>query len=256
LSRTCPDVHSLSPFSLRSLAAGSVLALTLACAASLPALAADAPAPAAATSQPEFSAAEIRLFMSDHFKSLPARPAVLSYHFAKTGSFEAGFDDKVTIELGSPDAKQDNIRTAKVDFLSGVHKVELPPLEGVKGNPAILGFLERDIREMARITGGGGTGGSYYKKRLRMAMVETRESKPVLIKWGGREIKADEFTVDPYKDDPVKSRYARFANKIYSFVLSDQVPGEVYSIRSLMRDGTGTTGKIMIDESLTLTENK
>jgi hypothetical protein len=254
LPNTFPVAAVRSSWRLRP--SGAALGLLLACLAGPLAWAADAPATAPAVAPADFSAAEVRLFMSDHFKALPARPAVLAYHFAKSGAFEAGYDDKVTIELGSPDAKQENARSAKVEFLSGAHKVELPPLDAVKGNPAILGFLERDIREMSRITGGGGTGGAYYKKRLRMAMVETRESKPVTIKWGGKELKADEFVVDPYKDDPARARYARFANKIYTFVMCDQVPGEVYSIRSVMREGSGTNGKTMIDESLTLTESK
>ncbi|MDE3012122.1 MAG: hypothetical protein KGI67_14655 [Pseudomonadota bacterium] len=228
----------------------SVLALTLATAlsAGMAGAAADEP------SQP-YSIAERHLFMDDHLRALPGRATVLSYHFVKAGSFETPFDDRVIEEIGAPDAAADNGRPVKVEFLSGSHKMDLPPIEGAKGNPVIMGFLEHDVREMSRITGGGGSQGAYYKKRLRMAMVATNESHKVAVKWNGKEVAAEEFTLDPYKDDPARSRYARFANKLYSFVLSDQVPGGVYSLKSVMRDG-GASGKVMIEESLTLTENK
>jgi hypothetical protein len=61
--------------------------------------------------------------------------------------------------------------------------------------------------------------------------------------------------IDPFKDDPAKSRYTRFANKTYSFVLSDQVPGGVVSLKTVMREGSNT-GKVMIEENLTLSESK
>ncbi len=214
-------------------------------------------APPAAAEEPAqpYSLAEKHLFMNDHLKALPAKGGVLSYRFIKTGSFESPFEDTVTEEVGAPDPAGDNGRTVKLEFLSGAHKLELPPIENAKGNPVIMGFLERDVREMSRITGGGGTQGSYYKKRLRMAMVDAKESHRTTVKWNGKEISAEEFTLDPFKDDPARSRYARFANKTYTFVVSDQVPGGVYSITTVMHDAS-PTGKIMIQEALTLTENK
>ena len=251
MNPVCPD-----PAALRLRVAGrSCAATALAGAALLGVLALAAPTAMAEEPAQPFSLAEKHLFMTDHLKNLPAKGSVISYRFIKTGSFEAPYEDKVTEEVGTPDPAGDNGRTVKLEFLSGSHKLELPPIENAKGNPVIMGFLERDVREMNRITGGGVSQGVYYKKRLRMAMVDTKEAHPATLKWNGKDVVGEEFTLDPYKDDPARVRYARFANKTYTFVVSDQVPGGVYSIRTVMRDPE-VKGKIMIEETLTLTETK
>lgn len=251
LNPVCPDALVARPArAARRPTLALLSAALLAASLSAAVLSARADEPA----QP-YSMAEKHLFMNDHLKGLPAKGVVLSYRFVKSGSFEAPFEDKVTEEVGAPDPAPDNGRTVKLEFLSGAHKVDLPQIDNAKGNPVIMGFLERDVREMNRITGGGGTQGAYYKKRLRMAMVDSKDSHRVNVKWNGKEIDAEEFTLDPYKDDPARVRYARFANKTYTFVVSDQVPGGVYSISSVMRDPS-VTSKIMIQETLTLTENK
>ena len=44
----------------------------------------------------------------------------------------------------------------------------------------------------------------------------------------------------PYEDDPLKPRFARYANKTYSFTLSDRIPGWVLEMRTVMH-GNSTT---------------
>ena len=234
------------------------ISLTMALASSaLPSLAADAPQPNPANVAPKtveqpLSPAEIRLFMSEQFKNLPSRDSVLNYKFAKTGSFEAGYEDKVVLQVSAPDTKAEGARKVTTEFMTGEHKKEMPPVDNAHGNPVIMYFLERDVLEMKRITGGSP---NYYRKLIRLALVDTKEIKPVTVKWGGKDIKAEEILIDPFKDDPAKARYTRFANKTYSFIVSDQVPGTVLSLKTVMREGSNT-GKVMIEENLTLTENK
>lgn len=198
------------------------------------------------------SPAEIKLFMSDQLKMLPKKETALAYKFSKAGAYEPGYEGRVSVEFGAADPKQADGRAIKVDFLSGEHKVELPPIEGGHGNPAILGFLERDVREMKRITGGST---NYYRKLIRLALVDVKEVKTVSMKWGGKDIKVDEITIDPFKNDPARSRYTRFANKIYTFDLSDQVPGGLLSMKTVMREGSNT-GPVMIEETLSLLESR
>lgn len=213
-----------------------------------------APGAAAGDKAPEvpYSPAETALFMVDHLHNLSAKGATLTYHFTKTGTFETGYEDRVTIEVGAPDSKAEGGRQAKLDFLTGDHHVDLPVVEGAKGNPVILGFLERDVREMKRITSGQP---NYYRKRVRMALVEAHDLKPVTVRWNGKDVKGQELTIEPYRDDPARARFTRYANKSYTFTLSDAVPGHVYSIRTVMHDGD-MKGKTMIEETLTLTEAK
>lgn len=247
-------LHPVAPHRLRPGAPASRLCRALASLALLGLLAPPAGAAESsdAPSQP-YSLAEKHLFMADHLKDLPSRTTILSYSFSKTGSFESGYDDRVTEEIGAPDPQTENGRPVKMDFLSGAHKLDLPPVSGAKGNPVIMGFLERDVREMSRITGGGAQG-AYYRNSIRRALVEVNQSRPVKVSWKGKELSAEEFSLEPYKNDPVREKFLRFANKKYTFVLSDQVPGGVYSMKTVMRDSTGE--KIMIEETLTLTETK
>jgi hypothetical protein len=220
-------------------------------------LAADAPqgnvagSAAKAPEQP-LSPAEIRLFMSEQLKNLPNRDAVLNYKFSKSGSYESGFEDKVTLQVSAPDTKADGARKVSTEFMTGEHKKEMPPVDNAHGNPVIMYFLERDVLEMKRITGGSP---NYYRKLIRLALVDAKEIKPVTVKWNGKDIKAEEIVIDPFKDDPAKARYTRFANKTYSFIVSDQVPGNVLSLKTVMREGSNT-GKVMIEENLILSENK
>jgi hypothetical protein len=234
----------------------TALALALVVSA-LPVISADAPqgnvagSSSKAPEQP-MSPAETRLFMSEQLKNLPNRDAVLNYKFSKSGSYESGFEDKVTLQVSAPDTKADGARKVSTEFMTGEHKKEMPPVDNAHGNPVIMYFLERDVLEMKRITGGSP---NYYRKLIRLALVDAKEIKPVTVKWNGKDIKAEEIVIDPFKDDPAKARYTRFANKTYSFIVSDQVPGNVLSLKTVMREGSNT-GKVMIEENLILSENK
>ena len=111
----------------------------------------------------------------------------------------------------------------------------------------ILFFLERDVREMHRLTGGSI---NYYRKRIRMALAEGGRVETVTRDIGPRRIAATEIRIAPYRDDPARSRYEKFAEKTYIFTLSDDVPGKVVELRSelsaLRRRAAGTAREIVI----------
>ena len=67
----------------------------------------------------------------------------------------------------------------------GERQVALPALNGAQGNPVLLGFLERDISEMKRMTGGST---SYFRKRIRIALAEAASVEPVTVSYGGRQV--------------------------------------------------------------------
>ena len=112
----------------------------------------------AAGAQDTVSAAEKLLFQTDHLKNV-APPATLSYAFRKAGSEETGFDDTVELRVRALNgAKQ-----VSVTFLSAERRTACPEVTRAEGNPVLLCFLERDIREMQRLTGGK----SGYFRRAR-----------------------------------------------------------------------------------------
>jgi hypothetical protein len=190
----------------------------------------------------EFSAAEQALFVTNHLSLL--KPATtLHYRFRKSGSLEAGFDDKVAIALTpQPDS---TCCAATADFLSGANKLALPPIEGAQGNPVILYFLERDIREMQRLTKGQP---NYFRKRIRMAVAEAATITELTLPHEGRNVAAKQITITPYTNDPLRARFENLVGKRYVFTLSDAVPGGVMSIRTQVDAAVAGTPALLVDE--------
>jgi len=202
------------------------LAVALCAAAiALPGAAARAEEPAK-----DFSAAERALFMTDQFAKLRP-PTTLRYRFQRSGTLEPGFDDKVSIALKAQATGRCCDATGQ--FLSGERKVELPPVEGAAGNPVTLFFLERDVREMERLTKGKS---NYFRKRIRMAIFQGAQQRAVTLQYRGKAVAGREFSITPYVDDPNRPRFEQLANKRYVFTLSDAVPGGVYGIRAVVVD--------------------
>jgi hypothetical protein len=178
------------------------------------------------TAAEDISPAEKALFVTNHLATLKP-PTTLRYSFRKGGSLEPGFDDKVSISLrAQPDGR---CCTAAAEFLSGSRRLALPEVESAQGNPVILYFLERDIREMQRLTKGQP---NYFRKRIRMAVYQGATMSEASVSYLGRTVAARQISVAPYVDDPLRGRFETLAGKRYVFTLSDQVPGGVVSIRS------------------------
>ena len=212
----------------------TLLKLVLACAAAL------TWAHAAAAS--EISAAEQALFVTNHLNAL--KPSTtLHYRFRKSGSLEPGFDDKAAIALlAQPDGK---CCAAAAEFLNGPRRMALPEIEAAQGNPVILYFLERDIREMERLTKGKA---NYFRKRIRIAVAEAATIRDVTLPFEGRSVSAKEIAITPYADDPLRARFEQLINKRYVFTLSDAVPGGVLSIRTQIDAATAGTPPLLAEE--------
>lgn len=207
-------------------------------------LAALALAPAAAQ---QVSPAEVLLFETDHLTGLAA-PAVLVYDFRKVSNVEPGFVDTVQLDL-TPGKGQ---LGAALHFLSGERKSELPAVDDAHGNPVLLGFLERDIAEMKRLTGGSA---SYFRKRIRMALANNAQVSAQALTYGGKTVQGKAVRIQPYLDDPMHARFEQYMRKTYTFVVSDAVPGGVYQVSTSLanpapKDAAGKAP--VIDETLTL----
>ena len=195
----------------------------------------------------QFSVAEKRLFIDDHLRSLPG-PATLEYIYTKRGSLESPVDDTARVIVAPPSAG--GSQSVKVEYLSDTRKLELSDIDAANANPVILFFLEREVREMHRLTGGSI---NYYRKRIRMALAEGGQVEAVMLNIGPRRIAATEIHIAPYRDDPARSRYEKFAEKTYIFTLSDDVPGKVVELRSELSVPPGVAGQareVVIAETL------
>ena len=175
------------------------------------------------------SEAEQKLFLDAHLGNVQV-PATLHYRYTKSGSLEPVLvQDEVSVALaGSALAKQ-----AHVDYLTGPRALSLPDIQSATANPVILFFLERDVREMQRLGGGQA---AYYRKRVRLALAEAAQLRPVMVQFEGRPVEAVEISVRPYDQDPLQGRFSAYADKTYAFTLSPEIPGMVYEMRTTMFD--------------------
>jgi hypothetical protein len=212
-----------------------------------------APTPGGGADEQRFSDAEKRIFLTDQLANV-GPTATLRYDFSKTGDLEENFQDKVSMSVRPSDSKVG--KHVSVSYLTGERRLELPDIDEATGNPVTMFFLERDVREMRRITGGPT---NYYRERIRLALAQRAKVQATTFKYRGREIQGDEISVEPYADDPRRARFAKYANKAYFFVLSDQVPGGVYQLRTVMkaaaqgRSARAAAGTL-IEETLTFGE--
>ena len=200
-----------------------------------------------ANAEQPISVAENQLFLSNHLGNLPDT-AVLRYAYSKAGSLEASREDSVRVTLSL--LANGSARQVHVDYLTGAQRFELPAIGAANGNPVILFFLERDVREMQRLTGGQA---SYFRRRVRTALADAAEVRPVTLQFGGHSIAGEQITVHPYRDDPLRKRFERLADKAYTFTLSNQIPGAVYRLQTMVSTpGASDDTPPLIAETLTL----
>jgi hypothetical protein len=178
------------------------------------------------TSAQGISPAERLLFETNHMQGVRA-PVTLVYTYRKEGTSEGSFDDEVQLDIIR--VNPDKTAAASIRFLSGDRNIPISDLQDAHGNPALLGFLERDIVEMKRLTGGSA---SYFRKRIRLALADAQEVRPVRFRYAGKERQGQEVRIQPYLDDPMRERFTAYLHKSYVFILSEDVPGGLYSIRS------------------------
>jgi hypothetical protein len=186
------------------------------------------------------SPAETLLFQTNHMQNVHA-PATLTYAFHKEGSAAPGFDDQVRLVLanGQP--------AAMLEFLTGPRQVPAPAVDNPEGNPVLLGFLEHDIAEMQRLTGGSR---AYFRKRIRLALAQSAQVQPHRFTYAGKGVDGREIVIVPYRDDPMHARFEPYVRKRYTFIVSPQVPGGIYQVRAAAAGAQGQPA--LVDETLTL----
>ncbi len=195
------------------------------------------------SAQDSISAAETLLFQTDHLKNV-APAATLFYEFRKTGSGEAGFDDTVELRVRAADGG----KRVSVAFFTHARKIDFPEVTRPEGNPLLLYFLERDIREMQRLTGGKP---GYFRKAIRLALAHPARVAQTQVSHGGKVLAASEITIAPYLDDPLKDRIGRYVGKTYVFTLCAEVPGGIYSLRTTVPSAAGGAKEVpLIEERL------
>ena len=197
----------------------------------------------------EISPAEKILFQTNHLHNVSSAQ-VLRYSFVRKELAGPGFSDQVEVDVGARGS--DGSAAVTTRFLTGARQVALPPVGGALGNPALLGFLERDISEMKRMTGGST---SYFRKRIRLALAEAASMETVALSYAGRQLEGRKIVIRPYLQDPMQEKMQKYLAKNYVFILSDAIPGSIYQIRTTVpagQQGDQKNGTASIEETLTV----
>ena len=195
----------------------------------------------------EFSYAEDKLWTDKHLLNI-VQPARLHYEFEKTGSYEDGFIDDVYLDIVKINA--DGTRDTVLDFFSGDQKQKVLPsnLKNITGNPVIGLYLQGDVYEMNRFTEGGW---KYFHRQIKLAIADSNTSEHVTVEVEGKQYEGEKIVLHPYENIKMKYRLKEFSDKSYEFILSDEIPGKLYQIRTVIIDAENPDVPL-IEEVLTL----
>lgn len=221
----------------------SFLAMTAGVVLALPAAAA---VTAADDETSDFSTANQILFMQVHITG-PDDPMVYKYELDKTATLEeeSDFHDEITMTArptGDNDAK-----SVSIDYLSGDRDKFVREVAHATGNPIVMVFLQRDVNEMGRITGGHWR---YFQKQIKLGLENKATVEPVTIEYNGKQVEAKRITLKPFTDDS-RDEMKDYTGKRYEFTVSDAVPGAIYEMHSIL-PGKGEDAKPRIEETLVL----
>lgn len=199
----------------------------------------------------ELSAAEKDILLPGHMDNID-KPVRIRYDFKRSGSFEDGFEDRVIMDV--QEIHDDGTVTIDLDFFSGPHEVTFIQKhneENIMINSTIFIYLQGDVYEMTRLANRKPQLNFYFNKRIRYALVEDYEMETVEVPYNGSKVKATKYSITPYAEDPNRVDYDKFADKRYEFVMSDEIPGKLYQIHTVIPDNVNKGAPPLIEETLT-----
>lgn len=234
--------------------AGSLSVASLAVPALTPTALAQTTAPAAAS--PAAAPADVGelLFDAKHFKNT-APDAKIRYTFRREAADPAklmpSFSDEIDFKL-EPGSTPDN-RNVVVTLFKGENHRPAGPFDDVSFNPIAILTLEFDVGNLSKVLHANPR---YLKNAVRKAMRENPTITPIKIKVAGKDVDATQILIKPFADDrDNRDRLGPFLNTSYTFVVSDAVPGSIYSIKIDTPDTSKPDAKPVLVEELKYAEN-
>jgi hypothetical protein len=182
-------------------------------------------------------------FYKDHLKGVP-KGSLLDYDFKSVTKDAESFTDHIEIKV--TDVVGEGKRDLEFNFLSGEHHINFTPAKAYSGNPIMIHFLERDIAQMAKDTGGSN---GFFRNRIRDSFKSPSAVREVKFQFNGASLEGTEIIVTPFVANPYADNFKLYVNKRYEFIFSDQIPGGVYRIHTQV---PGEDEKsVLIDEDMT-----
>jgi hypothetical protein len=200
----------------------------------------------------QFNDAEIKLWLTDHLANIE-KPLSLYYEFVKSGTYEEGFSDSVYLKI--LELNEDGSKNAKLDFFTAEKKqaVNDDNVTHITGNPVLGIFMQGDVYEMNRLTEGHWR---YFHKQIKVSLREDAVIEPTTFSFNGKEYQGEKIFFSPYLKDPHRRDFEKFAEKYYEFIFSDDIPGALYKITTIIPDTNAESAEPLILETLTLMDVK
>ena len=173
------------------------------------------------------------------------QPTVLHYRYEMHGA-EVNPPVASAIVMDVREVHENGDKQVFVDMLAGPDRRQLGPIAAREQNPLVLVFLQRDVMEMAKLTGGAA---GYFQQQIRRAFGEPAESSPVDVVLGDRKLAGTRLVIHPFRSDPQIERFPQFKEKAYEFVVADGVPGGLYQLASRVPDVKD--GHMILEETVT-----
>lgn len=173
-------------------------------------------------------------------------PSELHYRFEMNGrDMKEPAVDHALMKVRRAEGEQG--KEVWLDLFTGPSARHLGPLAARRQNPLVLVFLQMDVGEMGRLTGGAP---GYFQRRIRRAFSAPAAGEEVTtVRVGGAATPARRLTMRPFSDDPEIARFPVFRDKTYEFVVAPDVPGGLYRIGASTPDPR--TGEVILEKSLT-----
>ncbi|MCP4487420.1 MAG: hypothetical protein GY820_08905 [Gammaproteobacteria bacterium] len=173
----------------------------------------------------ELTVAQQLIYNKAHLSSTTAGQQI-SYSYRSHTAAGNPINDKVLLSISN--AYKGDKRDVAVDFLSVERRMPLPDFTGFRGNPVIIAMLEHVAQSFGRETGGGVL---YFRNRIRDALAkETVLIEQVTLDHNDRLIGTTRVTFSPFVDNAYLARIPEYSRAIFLIVLSDDVPGGVFSV--------------------------
>ncbi len=178
-----------------------------------------------------FSDINNELFDKAHLKNI-LKPATLHYKYKKQSFIDGERED--TIDVVVTNIRNTGRRDTHFDFFTGKNNRPYQDRDNQQGNGIFVLYLEFDIHELQRLTGGDW---AYFQRKIRWALAKGAKAEEIELDYKGKMVKAMQYTIQPFINDPKNARYSLYASKYYIFTLSEEIPGEIYQIRTIVPDG-------------------
>lgn len=193
---------------------------------------------AAATDTRPLSAAQIALFETAHLQNI-THPITLEYRFRREGA--DGFTDRISEKIEQLHA--DGTKYVDFVYLTGRHRVRFPAIDNFHANPLVMIFLQHDVDDMQKATG---IPSGLFRHIIREALVDQAHVNDDTLTIDGKPTAAKRITLQPFLNDPRFANLAQIREKIYTFVIAEDVPGMIEELKAAEPNNPSTgLGKLV-----------